>query len=162
MLGEREGGIFWIGGWVGPKAILDVSGEAKILFPLLGIEPQFLGCPYRSLVTILPILTWLHIQSTRVILQLWDHRIYLVAMFLLLLPFFPCLWHTTLILHEFEGEKVGIFEKHLSGHSKNPARSVIFCRSSLYRLPSGKYHTQGCTNAGQLSFVLWHQIFMGP
>jgi len=26
-----------------------------------------------------------------VILQLWDHRIYLVAMFLLLLPFFPCL-----------------------------------------------------------------------
>lgn len=146
----------------GPQSHSGLFGEAKILFPLLGIEPQFLGCPCRGLVAILPTLSWLHIQGTGVILQLWNHCIYLVFMFLLLVPFFPCLWHTTLILHEFEGEKVRIFEKHLSGLFKNPAWSVIFCHSSLYRLSSGKYHAQGCTNPGQLNFVWWHQIFMGP
>jgi len=76
---------------VGPKAILDIFGEAKIHLPLLGTEPQFLGYPYRSLVTILLTLSWLHIQDTGVNLQLWDHCIYLVFMFLLLLPFSPCL-----------------------------------------------------------------------
>jgi len=50
------------------KAILDVFGEEKIVLPQLGIEPQFLGCPCRSLVTILPTLSRLRIQGTGVIL----------------------------------------------------------------------------------------------
>jgi hypothetical protein len=79
---------------VGPKAILDVYGEAKIPLPLQGIEPQFQGCPCRGLVAILLTLSWLHIQGTG------------VFVFLLLVPFF----HSAVILHESEGEKVGIFE----------------------------------------------------
>jgi hypothetical protein len=102
--------IYWTGGWVGPKAILYVFGEAKILLHHLGIKPQFLGWPCRGLVAILLTLSWLHIQGTGGILQLCVHCVYLVFVYLLLVPFFPHLWHTTLVLHEFEDERVGVFE----------------------------------------------------
>jgi hypothetical protein len=45
-------GTRWIGGWVGPRASVDVSEKRKNLFPLPGIEPRFLGHSIYSLDTI--------------------------------------------------------------------------------------------------------------
>jgi hypothetical protein len=97
-----------------------------------------------------------------VILKLWDHCIYLVFVFLLLVPFFPWLSHTTLILHEFEGEKVGIFEKHLSGLAKIQHEVLFFVILLYIGYPQVNIMPKGAQNPWQLSFVWWHQIFMGP
>jgi hypothetical protein len=37
--GEIASGTHWIGGWVGPRASLDVM-EKREIFPLSGIEPR--------------------------------------------------------------------------------------------------------------------------
>ena len=39
-LWEGVPSTYWIGGWVGPRAILEVSQKRKILLPLPGIKPQ--------------------------------------------------------------------------------------------------------------------------
>jgi hypothetical protein len=41
---DRAPGIHWIGGWVGPRAVLDTGGEEKNSQPLPGIEPP----PFQS------------------------------------------------------------------------------------------------------------------
>jgi hypothetical protein len=48
---KRAPGTHWIGGWVGPRAILDAVVKRKIPSPP-GIEPQNPDCPVRSLVAI--------------------------------------------------------------------------------------------------------------
>jgi hypothetical protein len=42
--GEIDPGTYCVGGWVGPRAVLDVMEKTQIL-PLLGIEPQLLDHP---------------------------------------------------------------------------------------------------------------------
>jgi hypothetical protein len=44
--GESAPGTYWIGGWVGFRAILDVEGEEML--PLPGLELRPLGRPARS------------------------------------------------------------------------------------------------------------------
>jgi hypothetical protein len=39
ILGEITSGTHWIGGWMGPKAVLNAMEKRKVLF-LPGIEPQ--------------------------------------------------------------------------------------------------------------------------
>jgi hypothetical protein len=48
--------------WVGPTTVLDVSDEN--ILSVFGIEPRFLGCPARDLVTILTTLSQLQIRRT--------------------------------------------------------------------------------------------------
>jgi hypothetical protein len=38
--GEREPGIHWIGGWVGPRVGLDAGARRKILCPCWGSNPS--------------------------------------------------------------------------------------------------------------------------
>jgi hypothetical protein len=45
--GERAPGTYWIGGWVGPRAALDVA-EKREFFTLLGLKLRPLGHPARS------------------------------------------------------------------------------------------------------------------
>jgi hypothetical protein len=49
--GEIAPGTQWIGGWVGPRAGLDVMEKRKNVSPLMQMEPSFLDRPVRSLVT---------------------------------------------------------------------------------------------------------------
>jgi hypothetical protein len=46
--GRTPPGIYWTGGWVGPRASLDIKARGKILSPLPGIEPGLPGRPVRS------------------------------------------------------------------------------------------------------------------
>jgi hypothetical protein len=45
---ERTPSIHCTGGWVGPRASLDIEGREKILSLLLGIEPRSSSRPARS------------------------------------------------------------------------------------------------------------------
>jgi hypothetical protein len=47
ILRERAPGIYWIGGWVDPRASLD-DMEKRKFFTLPGLELQPLACPARS------------------------------------------------------------------------------------------------------------------
>lgn len=128
-----------IGRWVDDLAILDVFGEAKLLLPLLEIEPQFLGCPCCSIVTILPTLYWLCIQDTGVILQLWDH---LVFVFLLLVPFFPCLWHNFNSAQIWRWASWNIWKALVWPFQKSGMKCYFLSFFSI-SLPSDKSHAQG-------------------
>jgi hypothetical protein len=46
--GERTPGTHYTGGWVSPRAGLDIEAIGKILSPLPGIEPRSPGRPARS------------------------------------------------------------------------------------------------------------------
>jgi hypothetical protein len=46
--GEMAPGTHCTGGWVGPRAGLDIEASVKILLPLPGIEPRSPGRPAHS------------------------------------------------------------------------------------------------------------------
>jgi hypothetical protein len=49
---RKEWTLHWIGGWVCPRAGLEVSEERKIPFPLSIIKPRFLGRPGLRVATL--------------------------------------------------------------------------------------------------------------
>jgi hypothetical protein len=49
--GEKAHGNHWIEGWMRPRAGLASVVKAEISCPLVAIDPQFSGLPFRNVVT---------------------------------------------------------------------------------------------------------------
>jgi hypothetical protein len=69
-------GTYFIGGWVGPQASLDVMEKRKFFLPLLGIKPFLFSHPAHTLVTILTDPTCLQeIKWFSVLISVWQKLI---------------------------------------------------------------------------------------